>query len=139
MKSLLHSAILAAAVLVAPAAQAATLDITGTEDSIWTKPLASGATLARVSFDLESWPADQTFIVRHCCPPGVEMRSQGFAVLPINGGPTPRPYIRLTNARNLPGDSGEECYSWYILNDGPAANYPLRLEISFVAKRVVTP
>lgn len=116
-------------------ASTATLDISGTEDRVWTKPLASGATLVRLSFDLTSWPAQQTFIVRHCCPPGVEMRSQGFAVLPVvSGDPIGiRQNVRLTNARNLPGDNGEECFSWYILNDG-TDNGRIRLEISFLAK-----
>ena len=135
-KTLLHTAILAAAILVAPAAKAATVDITDTPHKVRTTPLASGATLVRLSFDLQAWPANQTLIVRHCCPPGVEMRSQGFSPLKLGSNPIfVRQAMRLTNARNLPGDNGEECFSWDILNDGPSSG-PVRLEISFVAKRV---
>ena len=133
--ALLHAAILAGAILVAPAAKAA-VDISDTHDDIKTIPLATGATLVRISFDLDAWPANQTLIVRHCCPPGVAMRSQGFAALKIGSNPSSvGPAMRAINARNLPGDDREECFSWYILNDGPASG-PVRLEISFVAKRV---
>lgn len=109
---------------------------------VTTKQLSTGATLVRIVFDLPNWQARQTHVIRHFCPPGVEMRSQGFSILPQPGVPSPgiaavRSAIRLTNARNLTNAQNAEGFSWYFFNEGPANGGPLRLELSFIARRVV--
>lgn len=105
---------------------------------IYVNPLATGASLVKLVFMLNGWPSRWTYVVRHFCPAGVEMHSQGFAVTPQPGGPGIdglRNYLRLNNARNLLGDNGEQGFSWYLRNDGPEVG-PLLLDINFVARRV---
>lgn len=136
MRTLVPFAILTAAVLAAPAADAATLT---TPTSVRTIDLATGAKIVRLAFDLPSWRGGETMIVRHTCPPGVEMHSQGFAIVKHASGAEPgglRANVVLTNARNMPGAGGAHGFSWYIVNKGQTSG-PVRLEISFVAKRVV--
>ena len=134
-----HVAILGAFLALAPAPVLAGGDISDQITSVRTVPLATGATTVYLIFDLDSWPSGDTFIIRHFCPPGVEMHSQGFAILSRPTGPGPgvniREATRLTNARNLIGNAGEQGFSWYVSNDGPTSG-PVRLELSFVARQV---
>ena len=121
--------------LLAPAQGRQSRDLTGQHTDLQVVPLATGASLVRLIFDLNGWPAGYTYIVRHFCPPGVAMYSQGFSVLgqprvPSRGGL--RHYVRINNMRNLAGAAGEQGFSWYLQNDGEAAG-PFRLELSFVA------
>jgi hypothetical protein len=129
---------LAFAVALAGPVKAGTNDLSNSVSQRIVTPLATGASMVTLVFDLSAWPKDYTFIIRHFCPPGVEMHSQGFAIFDTPSQPSLalRNFIRLTNARNIPGANGEQGFSWYLRNDGETAG-ATRLEISFVAKRVV--
>jgi hypothetical protein len=136
----LWAAVIVAALAVTGPAHAGTNDLSGKETNKIITPLATGASMVTLVFELPNWPKYQTFIIRHFCPPGVEMHSQGFALFdtPAHPSLTIRNFIRLTNARNIPGANGEQGFSWYLRNEGETAG-AVKLEISFVARRVVQP
>lgn len=121
-------------------AQAGNTDISSQITDTLVVPLSTGASLVYLIFDLAGWPMGWNYIIRHFCPVGVEMHSQGFAILPTPGAPALdvniRNNVRVNNLRNLIGANGEQGFSWYVRNDGASAG-PCRLELSFVAKRVV--
>lgn len=134
MNTLIRAVILSTALAFAPPAIAA--DLTDLQDEITVRDLANGTKLVRLIFDMDSWDKGETFTIRHFCPPGVEMHSQGFAVVDRPDIPMAtnlRRFVALTNARNLAGKAGEHGFSWYLVNNGPDAG-PFRLEISFIAK-----
>jgi hypothetical protein len=135
MNSLVRLAV-AIALMGPMVAEAGTNDLSGKETNKIVTPLATGASMVTLVFNLAAWPKGYTYIVRHFCPPGVEMSSQGFALFdtPAHPSLTIRNFIRLTNARNIPGANGEQGFSWYLRNDGEAAG-AATLEISFVARR----
>jgi hypothetical protein len=133
--------ILAAFLLIG---QARAAELTDRHTDLQIVPLETGASTVRLVFDLESWGSGATHIIRHFCPPGVEMFSPGFAILRIkddgqftsegHDASTLRRNIRLTNIRNMVA-GGQQGASWYLRNDGPQVG-PVRLEISFVARDV---
>lgn len=138
-RAVIVGSVAAALVGLATPTNAGSLDLTNQHTDFQVSQLATGASLVQLIFDLNGWPAGWTYIVRHYCPPGVEMHSQGFAILIQPDGPPIdglRHYVRLNNMRNLIGDNGEQGFSWYLRNDGDSVG-PCRLEISFVARRVV--
>lgn len=133
------AALLSIALALSPTAAKAfgSSDISGQHTNIVATPLASGLYLVQVIFDLDAWPAEHTYIIRHACPPGVKMSSQGFSVVahpsgaPLGGL---RTRLRITNFRNFLEADGAHAFSWYIQNDGAATPGGVRLEVSFTAE-----